>query len=88
MVSSGRGERESEERRERRRGTHRLTNRRLWPEKADGAEEIGGCTTATPHDARVVESEQKCGLSSAVVCPRPATETDPLKPPYEGSGEA
>ena len=25
---------------------------------------------------------------TAVVCPRPATETDPLKPPYEGSGEA
>ena len=26
--------------------------------------------------------------SSAVVCPWLTTETDPLKPPYEGSGEA
>ena len=31
-------------------------NRRLWPESADGAEALEGCTITTPHDARAVES--------------------------------
>ena len=83
----GGGEKEKEERKRRKRHTPLKTADRGL-RKRTGRKKSGGVPPPSREERRAVPKGQCPESSSAVVCPRPATETDPLKPPYEGSGEA